>query len=580
MKNNLNIRNLISESFYNILLENKKQTLIDKLNISDTLADWIIGISDKYAIWFANDFKKSIINSLGNNSAIEPLKKAVLQQMSSNNPSGAALKLINKIKTQKEGEYRYIADWLNGRGSGVAIEQDKINFRELTFDEALIRATQWHNNVVELSKEDVVIEDEDGDVVITFPDGYYWINLGQRYCEKEGEAMGHCGRGEGNLFSLRREGRPFVTADVLSDGTVRQLRGRANTKPKAEYHPYIVKFILSDFVENFDYWDYKKYENFNLSDLTEDQLEKVIEQKPSLVNEDEIFESFPLSKIIEMIRQDELEIYIDNYVNLKERMNKEDLKTLYEEKTKSFNCLLPHLEFKNYKYLNELLGDKFTENGIVLKYDGWDDEYLMDLFYEDDKNAAKSIVNYDLNLDWDDSIFKMNLNKLNIPKISEININKIKDIISKDGVDVEIINNQNDLIEIIEEEDFDDIKDVIKRALSQADLSARESAYFDLFVKSLTDLMGEYKFVDNTLQFMLPYNGFLGILSDELRIDEEINNLSNYIRITDYVESNLGEYLRESDNSSITPLSIDEPHYGVYADADEEYFNELLSEEL
>jgi hypothetical protein len=574
MQNNLYIRNLISESFYNILLEDKKQILIDRLNLSDVLADWIINISDKYSVWLANDFIKSIVNSLGDNSRLEPLKKAVLQQISSNNPSGAILKLINKVKTQKEGEYRYIADWLNGRGSGVAIEQDKINFRELTFDEALRRAAQWHNNVAELSKEDVVIEDEDGDIVITFPDGYYWINLGQRYCEKEGQAMGHCGRGEGNLFSLRREGRPFLTADVLLDGTVRQLRGRANTKPKKEYHPYIIKFILSDFVKSFDYWDYKKEENFKLSDLTDEQLEDVIGKKSSLFNEDKIFDSFPINKILEMIKQGDLSIDINAYIELKRRLTPEQLKTFYEENAISFECLIPHLQFKNYRFLNGLLGEKFTEKGIILQYDDWTDEYLIDLFNRDEQDSVKNIVNYGLSLDWDSYIFDSDLTNLEMPKISEENINKLKSVIGNDK-----IKSQDELLEFIEENEVD-VEDIIKRALAQAETSAREDAYFNLVIKSLTNFLGSYEFINDKLTFLLSYEQFLEILSGDLRTDEEVNNLSNYINKKDYIESMLGEFLQETDNSDINPLNLNEPYYGVSADADEEYFNELLSEEL
>lgn len=574
MQKNLNIRNLISESFYNILLENKKQVLMDRLSFSDSLADWTISISDKYAIWFANDFKKSIVNSLGDNSRLEPLKKVVLQQMSSDNPSVAVSKLINRTKTQKEGEYRYIADWLNGRGSGVAIEQDKINFKELTFDEALRRATQWHNNVAELSKEDITIEDKDGDVVITFSDGYYWINLGQNYCEKEGEAMGHCGRGEGNLFSLRREGRPFLTADVLPNGTVRQLRGRANTKPKKEYHSYIIKFILSNFIQSFDYWDYKKEENFKLSDLTEKQLENVIEKKPYLVDGEDVFSTLPINKILEMIKQGDLSIDINAYLELKKRLTPEQLKSFYEENTISFECLIPHIQFKNYKFLNDLLGDKFTEKGIILQYDDWSDEYLVDLFNRDEQDSVKNIVIHDLNLDWDSYMFDSNLTDLEIPKMSEENINKLKSVIGNDN-----IKNQDELLEFIEENEVD-VEDIIKRALAQAETSAREDAYFNLVIKALTDFLSSYEFIGDKLTFLLPYEQFLEILSVDLRIDEGVNDLSNYKNKKDYIESMLGEFLQETDNSDINPLKLNEPYYGISADADEEYFNELLSEEL
>ena len=57
--------------------------------------------------------------------------------------------------------------------------------------------------------------------------------------------MGHCGSGEGILYSLRKDKHPHLTGDV-DRGSLIQLRGRANTKPKAEYHSYIVDFLLND----------------------------------------------------------------------------------------------------------------------------------------------------------------------------------------------------------------------------------------------------------------------------------------------------------------------------------------------
>jgi len=564
-----------------LVTESKKNIIVDKIGLSESLADWLINISDKYSIWFANDFKKSTINSLGENSRLEPLKKAVLRQISNNNPSGAILKLINKVKEQKEGEYRYISDWLVGRGSGIAVENDKINFKQLTFDEAIRRATEWHNRISELSKENIVIEDSDGDVVMKFSDGYYWINLGYKYCEKEGQAMGHCGRGEGNLFSLRREGRPFITADILSDGTIRQMRGRANTKPKKDYHPYIIKFILSDFVTNFDYWNYKEKENFKLSDLTEQELESVIDKKPTLVG-DELFETLPIKKILKMIYEDDLIVDIESYVVLKNRMDFEELKEFYQKKPSAFDCFIPHLKFENYNFLNQSLGKKFTENGIILQYEDWSDEDLLDLFHEDEKDSAKNIVTYSLDI-WDDYIMNYDIKQLDVPKISKENIKKIvSKLKSNNKISNEVINNiksQEDIINIISDHSLD-LENDIKRALTQAQSSAREDGYFQLFIKAITNFLGPYEFVDNKLTFKLSYKILIDILDGELMKDEEVNDLNNYKNKEDYIESMLGEFLRETENNNINPLRLNEPYNGVMVDADEEFFNELLYEEL
>jgi hypothetical protein len=177
------------------------------------------------------------------------------------------------------------------------------------------------------------------------------------------------------------------------------------------------------------------------------------------------------------------------------------------------------------------LGDKFTEKGIILQYDDWTDEYLIDLFNRDEQDSVKTIVNYDLNLDWDSYMFDSNLTDLEMPKISEENINKLKSVIGNDN-----IKNQDELLEFIEENEVD-VEDIIKRTLAQAETSAREDAYFNLVIKALTNFLSPYEFIDNKLTFLLPYEQFLEILSVDLRIDEEVNNLSNYINKKDYIES-------------------------------------------
>jgi hypothetical protein len=171
-------------------------------------------------------------------------------------------------------------------------------------------------------------------------------------------------------------------------------------------------------------------------------------------------------------------------------------------------------------------------------------------------------------------MFDSNLTDLEMPKISEENINKLKSVIGNDN-----IKNQDELLEFIEENEVD-VEDIIKRTLAQAETSAREDAYFNLVIKALTNFLSPYEFIDNKLTFLLPYEQFLEILSGDLKIDEEVNNLSNYKNKKDYIESMLGEFLQETDNSDTNPLKLNEPHYGISADADEEYFNELLSEEL
>ena len=86
-------------------------------------------------------------------------------------------------------------------------------------------------------------------VLHTFDNGYFWYDIRSYACDFEGKKMGHCGRGDrGQLYSLRsgekrREIKPMVTLEMDEDGTVYQIKGKANKAPAQDLWPYIDWFI-------------------------------------------------------------------------------------------------------------------------------------------------------------------------------------------------------------------------------------------------------------------------------------------------------------------------------------------------
>ena len=81
--------------------------------------------------------------------------------------------------------------------------------------------------------------------------GYYWVDLETYNSPEECERMGHCGRSsKGRLLSLRsyrlypgtdiKLNKSHLTAAIGDDGIMYQLKGPKNSKPKEEYHPYIL----------------------------------------------------------------------------------------------------------------------------------------------------------------------------------------------------------------------------------------------------------------------------------------------------------------------------------------------------
>ena len=59
------------------------------------------------------------------------------------------------------------------------------------------------------------------------------------------------------------------------------MKGPHNKKPSEELHPYIVPFILNDIVREFGS-EYQSSEDFSLTDLPEDKIKEVYDQKPDL----------------------------------------------------------------------------------------------------------------------------------------------------------------------------------------------------------------------------------------------------------------------------------------------------------
>jgi hypothetical protein len=122
-------------------------------------------------------------------------------------------------------------------------------------------------------------------------DGWSWYDLGKSSCDLEGKAMGHCGTGRnGNrLFSLRKKvmrgnkefHEPYLTFETNPDGVIVQAKGRGNEKPDKKYHGAIVPFLNSEGITGIVPSEYKPESDFQFSDLSNEDKQKVNQQKPS-----------------------------------------------------------------------------------------------------------------------------------------------------------------------------------------------------------------------------------------------------------------------------------------------------------
>lgn len=284
------ISKLVSE-IRKILIKEDKNTsiIVDKIGLPTEISDWITNnYPEKFQLWIANNFKLEVAKRIA--AGQQAIAAIILSKTLKGDNTQPSLKnQLNRQKAYFDGAFRHIVQWLSGRRE-IAPETDDINLKTLSFDEATRRAEAWHQEVQRLKTGSIV--DETGKIVRAYENGYYWIDLQRRDCNAEARAMGHCGSGTGNLFSFRKAKHPYLTADVHR-GNLIQLRGRANTKPKAEYHPYIMDFLLDDKtgVVSMNPSSYRPEQNFELKDLSLPELVRLYEAKPRLFVPEELYKS-------------------------------------------------------------------------------------------------------------------------------------------------------------------------------------------------------------------------------------------------------------------------------------------------
>jgi hypothetical protein len=269
------------EAAANEKLENK----IKKFFNNKYIIKQAIDLHPKLAIWIINQFKDMFIKD---NDDID--KNIILAYFKTGNKDNDLDANVMKYWNDISRRFQSIIDWSK---SFDITPEERSSITKMTFDEAYEKSEEWHNSLIAGGE----IEDESGTIVMTFPDGFYWIDLETKYDGDEADAMGHCGRtNKGNtLYSLRdRNKSPHITVAIdTDDGIIYQMKGRNNKKPISKYHEYIVELLLNDdlYIKGFGS-EYDKNNDFNINDLNSDLREKLLNNRPNInkpiLSDDEI----------------------------------------------------------------------------------------------------------------------------------------------------------------------------------------------------------------------------------------------------------------------------------------------------
>ena len=283
---------IISESQFNDLIysklnllteASKLKILTDKEGLEPTQAELLDKLCGGLALWMFGkfrDYQKDIFKSWEKDV---PIDKITVDKINDNNLIGKNRQVIIDIM-----------DWVR-----IGLDGNVKPFMTLSLKELLSKSKEWHDSLgvgqgkINFVEENPIIKDfrdEEGN-------GFYWVDLQTKDSPEECDRMGHCGRSSfGYLYSLRevkplnnnyKLNKSHLTAAIGADGVMYQLKGPKNSKPKDEFHQYILPLFYLDnedgepLVQGFG-TEYASEQDFKLSDLPETVIRELYQNRPEL----------------------------------------------------------------------------------------------------------------------------------------------------------------------------------------------------------------------------------------------------------------------------------------------------------
>ena len=288
---------IITESQFNELMytklgilteASKLKILTDKEGLDEDQAKLLDELCGGLSVWMLGCIKKYLqdVQFKGYWEEGVDINKITIDEI--NNKS-----VISRYRQSIVG----IMDWVR-----VGLDGNVKPFKNLPLDELVKKSKEWHDSL-DIGEADINYV-EKNDIIKDFRDengnGFYWADLDTMDSKEESKRMGHCGQSRyGYIYSLR-ETRPLndkykinrshLTTAIGHDGIMYQLKGPKNSKPKEEYHNYILPlfYVLGGEGEEDDYLvkgfgtEYASQQDFKLSDLPDDVIRDLYQNRPEL----------------------------------------------------------------------------------------------------------------------------------------------------------------------------------------------------------------------------------------------------------------------------------------------------------
>lgn len=465
-----------------------------------------------------------------------------------------------------------IVDWLKS-----PIRDEEVNLSEYTLQEALEKSKKWHDEL----KDTGIILHETGTILMTFDDGYYWIDLETTSSREEADAMGHCGTTNygKTLYSLRKKQSPHVTSAIGGEyDTIYQMKGRNNERPIEKYHKYIFELlsypnvsenvkIESEFdkITIFSTTEWEPGKDFHVSDFNVDLIIKLKERNPELISnlgfpvkyklykggvitKEELVKDFNDLKIV----GDEIHFILKDWTDFDKSIFKTDrgyidgwqldvLEGTYLDSLSynDFNFDYDYVYDKIKPYVFNDIMELVSKKGYVINYSVEDN---------DEKELILSSENMSLNEKQNDIIVKT-------PEGVIINFEDLLSPGSKS--DVSAYSN-----------DLEGLKDVFDSSYSMAQSLADEGEAWEAVTNAIQNKIGPLIKKDGTWWFEdgLHFKLNFDYISDIINAGEDID----YKSILDIINN----IPSESDDDLL--IDVDVPYYGWQGTIDAD----TLSEEI
>ena len=528
------IRQIISSSIL-IKESSKVKILTDKIGFTEDFAKDLYHICGTFSVILGNKIIDWATTALKKPDSSPPEKLTVVKYL---NDVG----LTRPWKENLQEIIDFVRVGLNGNFS--SLKNDSI-------DEMRKKAKKWHDSLGGGTAKINYVETHP--ILLDFRDknglGFYWANLETNDSREECERMGHCGRtASGNIIYSLREvikipgskysiNKSHLSASISKGGTLFQLKGPTNSKPKDVYQKFITPlfYALNDTEDENDFLiqdfgtEYASDRDFKLQDLPNDTLIDLYKNRP------ELFESRRLQRLL-----NKLGVIDTPKINFNIKIEI-DPSRIDEYVTGGWIVSRPR---KNKE--GKTVGRTVDIFETILSGDIWD---IYDSY--NDNNRWSDILDYYI----DNNNEKLIWEKVKI--LSEKN-------------DIEITNDMNleDSIKLVD--DNWDIRNVLTSSSSDAE---RDSFYNYLY-KTLKEALSEYglitKMDDTGVDIEVNVEPFLNSIGNNEWEDDVLE------RCNDDMSCVFAELVYDG--------TIDKPKFDIddrwTPDIDDNYFNSMVKDRL